>query len=346
MHFYDLTDIFQGGKLMTHDPLFQEKIRLGDELDNSIKQIIYGLKELQIALKETSYYFITFQLLASGIERLLKCSICYGKLHKQNRFPVVEELKTHKIDNLLKLFIQDYYDSSSCPAFNDDYEFLTQDSFLQELIKSLSVFGDYARYYNLNVVTGAPKKINIEEVWDDLQKDFIASRPDLMKKLFDEPDYKTVENEISKYFVSCFEKLVRAITRQFTLGDMGEEPKRHLGTYVHFVTLSDDKIGATDYFEKFFKKEIRKPMDYTSSDGIRSNVITKKEYSGQWPFRNVDSVTIQKRANNCVTIVVDDKVYALNGLAIQILNLPDPFEANIAYKGRSLHYFISAALAL
>lgn len=331
---------------MSLAPLFQEKIRLGDELDNSIKQIIYGLKELQITIKETSYYFITFQLLASGIERLLKCSICYGKLFRQNKFPTVNEIKTHEIDKLLITFINEYFKTKSIPALEEDYDFLTQDIFLKALIQSLSKFGNYARYYNLNVVTAASNKINIEEIWSELQLEFIHTRPDLMKKLVDEPDYKMVDDEISRYFVSCFEKFVRAITRQFSLGDMGEEPKHYTGTYFHFLTLSNEKIGTTDYFDKFFKKEVRKPIDNTPSDNVKSKVIKRGEISGQWPFKNVESVTIQKRLNNCVTIVVDSKVYALNGLAEQILKLPFPIDADIAYKGRSLHYFIETALAL
>ncbi|MCK4543074.1 MAG: hypothetical protein KAU17_12635 [Spirochaetales bacterium] len=43
-----------------------KKIKLGDELDNSIKQIITALKELQTTVQESSYYFITFQFRLSG----------------------------------------------------------------------------------------------------------------------------------------------------------------------------------------------------------------------------------------------------------------------------------------
>ncbi|MBI9095552.1 MAG: hypothetical protein JEY71_11770 [Sphaerochaeta sp.] len=330
---------------MESDDLIQKKIRLGDELDNSIKQIIYGLKELQISLKETSYFFITFQLLASGIERLMKCAICYGSLHLDDQFPQ-KEIYTHDITELLQKFRSKYFKTGSKTALVDDLKFLTQDVLLQSLIDSLSKFGNYARYYNLNVVTGAPKILNIEDIWDELQKKFISSRPDLMEKLVEEPDYKMVDNEISNYLVSCFEKFVRAIVRQFTLGDMGDEPKRYIGSYYHFLTLSDDKIGNTDYFDKFFKKEIKNPIAFSSSDSTKRKTIDSKDYNSLWPFITTNSVIVQKHQNSCLTVVINNMTYALNGMAMQILKLPTPFEANIAYVGRSLRPFIDAANSL
>jgi hypothetical protein len=195
-------------------------------------------------------------------------------------------------------------------------------------------------------VTGTPDKLNIEDTWSKLKMEFLSSRPELMEKITEQPDLKTVDGEISNYFVSCFEKFVRAIVRQYTLGDMGEEPKRYIGSYSHFLFLSDDKIGTTDYFDKFFKKEIRKPSEFCPSNNLKHKTITKEEYSKLWPFKTTDSVIIQKQQNNCVTIVIDNKTYALNCVAKQILNLPTPFEADIAYVGRSLNFFIDAALAL
>ena len=328
-----------------NDPLFYRKIALGDELDNSIKHIIAGLRELQVSITETSYYSIAFQLLASGFERLLKCALCYGYLHKEERFPTLNEIKDHSISNLLKKFITMFYSTESRPALESDKKFLVEDKFLKQLLDSLSEFGRYARYYNLNVVINDKNQIDIKEIWDRLQTDLVLSRSDLMEKLSTAPDYDAVDREIFIYFTSCFEKFTRAIVRQFTLGDLGEEPKRYLGYYSHFLFLNDDKIGMTNYLN-FFESVIKKPVQAGIIKPRKRQKICKKNYKGLWPFKNTDCVYIENRGNHILTIEINNFLYGLNGTAMAHLEIPSPFDAGQAYRGRSLTPFIEAAQKL
>lgn len=119
---------------MSMDDLLVKKIRLGDELENSCKQIIAGLKELQTVVQDTDYYFIAFQLLDNGFERLLKCAICYGWLKEKQSFPRTKDIKTHDITILLHRFLSDYF-SQRVPALIDDYKFLSKDIDVQETVK-------------------------------------------------------------------------------------------------------------------------------------------------------------------------------------------------------------------
>lgn len=320
-------------------------IKLGDEVDNSIKQIIYALKELQTTVRETAYYFITFQLLSNGLERLLKCSICFGYLHKKNRFPTLKEIKTHNISLLLKIFLSDYF-SDNGPLLKDDLLFLSTNQEVVELVELLSGFGDIARYHNLNVVTGDLKAINIQETWQRMETKFISADPDFHKLLILEPNYEMIEERVTRHFVMLFERITRAIVRQYTLGDLGDEPKRFIGFYSFFLQLSDENIGKTDYDERFFTKSIKNPANYTSTNNNRRRILTKTDYTGPWPFINTDTVIIEKSNDGYIFLIINGKIYALNGITSQKYNLPFAHDSGEAYKGRSVGEFITMALEL
>lgn len=322
-----------------------KKLKLCEEVENSIKQIIAGLKELQTSLQETAYYFIVFQLLANGIERLLKSSICYGFLHIKKRFPKVVEIKTHDISNLLSIFISEYF-SDNVPALKEDLQFLKTNNELKTIISSLTEFGKNARYHNLNVVTGDMNAVDVNEIWQKIKINFVMNNPEVKKILFDEPDYDRLEQLITNHFVTIFEKFTRAIVRQFTMGDLGEEPKKCIGLYSHFLFLKDDEIGKTDYNAKFFQKKINEPGEYIENNENKRKVITKSDYNELWPYKNADSIIIEKSADGCVFVIVDNKVCALNGITSQKYKLPFTHEIGIAYNGRAEGDIIQMALNL
>ncbi len=88
---------------------------------------------------------------------------------------------------------------------------------------------------------------------------YINKNNGLYEKLFVLPDFEFVEHSVTKYLVSIIEQITRAVVRQFTLGDLGDEPKKYIGSYSHFLFLNDSDIGVTNYFDKFFAKKNKKP---------------------------------------------------------------------------------------
>lgn len=322
--------------------LLIKKLHLEKELENSIKQIIAALKELQITIQKTSYYFIAFQLLANGIERLLKCAICYGYLHKKGTFPNIKKLKNHDITGFFKNFIDNYF-TQDRQVTKEDYLFLTENNEAIKLINLLSEFAKSARYYDLDIVTDNPQKsINIYDMWNKVELDYIMDNPNLRNKLFNEPDFEAVNQSVSKHLVSIFEKIARAIVRQFTLGDMGEEPKKYIGHYYHFSHLRDNDIGTTDYYKKFYTTEIKNPKPYIDN-GNSKNLITTKDYKKIWPFKNTDQVIVEKSNEGYLYIIINNKMYALNGITSIKLNIPFPHDLGEAYIGRSIGDFIEIA---
>jgi hypothetical protein len=319
-----------------------KKIKLGEELENSCKQIIAGIKELQTTVQDTDYYFIAFQLLDNGFERLLKCVICYGWLEQYNKFPTVNQIKGHDINVLLQNFLNNYF-SQATSELKQDYKFLSTNKDAKIIIKSLSEFGNYGRYHNLNVVTGVEKTVDITEIWDKLQMDYIRRKPQLIKKMTIQPDLEFVENEVTKYVVSIIEKITRATVRQFTLGKLGNEPNKYIGFYSHFLYLKDTDIGNTNYYDKFFSKKVNDPIVYVADRKNKTMVVKKEVYNGLWPFKNTNEVILEKKNELCVFIIINNKKYALNGFTNMNYNLPFPHDCGEAFKGRDIDAFITMA---
>ena len=65
----------------------QQKIAIIQELETSIKLIELGLGEYQNLNKSNNFYYLPFQLISSGLERLMKCHICLGYLEKNGKYP-------------------------------------------------------------------------------------------------------------------------------------------------------------------------------------------------------------------------------------------------------------------
>ena len=331
---------------MPLDELLNKKISLGDELGNSCKQLIAGLKELQTSVQDTDYYFIAFQLIDNGFERLLKCAICYGWLKKNNSFPKTKDIKNgstgHDINLLLTMYLERYF-SQKTQGLVDDYKYLSSNNDVKSILESLSEFGNYARYHNLNVVTGEKNITDIKEIWNKMEMDHITQNDDLYKKMFVEPDYKAVQQSVTKYLVCIIERITRSIVRQFTLGELGDEPKKYIGDYSHFLSLTDSTIGKTNYFEKFYLKKIDIPTDYSKNINNKTFVIKESECIELWPFKNTKEIILEKINEYYIFIIINNKKYALNGFTASKYKLPFPHDCGESFVGRSIGYFINVA---
>jgi hypothetical protein len=67
---------------------------LYDELQTSAKLIELGFGEFQNLDLGNDFYYLPFQLLSSGFERLMKCHICLGYYEQHNTYPNSKYLKS------------------------------------------------------------------------------------------------------------------------------------------------------------------------------------------------------------------------------------------------------------
>ena len=73
--------------------LMSKDIHLNLEMETSIKLIKIGLKEYQNISMSNDFYYIPFQLLSNGIERLMKCYLCLGYHENNNNYPDIKILR-------------------------------------------------------------------------------------------------------------------------------------------------------------------------------------------------------------------------------------------------------------
>lgn len=226
---------------------------LTQEIFICIDQVKRCLAELQSLKHNIENHFATLQFLSTGIERILKYSICYAYKGKKDEFPNFREqnLITHDASTLLNKFITEYFTTNNIPAINSDYEFLTSDKELKQIMEMLSKFGDSSRYFNFDVVNNKNGTEDIIDIWNNMIKNFIESNQYLYEEYFYKYNSGYVDREVAKHFVIIMEKLLRAILRQFNLG-IESEVSRDDGSYHHFLCLSDNELGKTDYYKEIY----------------------------------------------------------------------------------------------
>ena len=229
-------------------------LHLHDELLTSFQLIKIGFHELQLLDLANDFYHIPFQLLSSGFERLMKCHICLGYLEKKKAYPDYKYLKKsggkngHDLIELKNTIINFYFRKNNIPALIADYEYLSKDKELNQLIFLLSQFGQYSRYYNLDVVTSAAKQsIDVTSLWSEYELKLIHSKPDLFNQLNDINKSKEINDTVNKEIIIKSEKFSRAICRQFTLGNLGKKALQFSPVIFPLIKIMDSDLGKTKY---------------------------------------------------------------------------------------------------
>jgi hypothetical protein len=233
-----------------------KKICLNNEVFTSIKLLELGFRELHDLKEGNDFYYLPFQLLSSGFERLMKCIICLNSLDKNGRFPNQKNFKTHDLINLMDIILHNCF-SKNCTATKMDYDFLKNDKLFKRLLELLSEFGKYARYYNLDIVTNAASEpMDVDSEWKATEMEILQSDKKMWKKfvkLSKNPQPSSGEKarqiylEINRRTIVTLERFARALSRQFTLGKLGELANQLSGAVHPFLFLTDSDLGTQKY---------------------------------------------------------------------------------------------------
>jgi hypothetical protein len=335
-----------------------KKLFLNEELNTSIQLIKLGFGEYQNLNMANDFYFLPFQLISSGFERLMKCYICLGCFEKTGLFPK-PELFRHKLGHdLLKLkkHITDNYFQKKSQELSKDFTYLKTDKDLEKLIGLLSEFGKFARYFNLNVVTGeVDPGIDVKASWEEYETSYVLKNKKLLKKLSDFETNNKVLDTINRRIIGKLERFTRALSRQFTLGRLGALAQQYSSSVYDFLMLEDSELGNVNYRKNTTRYEQRdyKPHKRTTKDDynrkrnkdFKSQLITKDTYNGDWPFY-ADKVVIECRQKHWCVVTIDNYDYALNGASKGRYKIENIHEAGMAILGKSIGPFIDMALKL
>lgn len=342
------------------------KIYLGEELRNSVRLIEFGFGEIQNIDLNNGFYHLPLQLLSSGIERFLKSYICFGYYEKHNKFPDFNTLKKfggkngHDIQELKKVILKDYFQlrDKNDQVLKNDLTFIQTDKQLDELLYLLSEFGKYARYHNLDIVTGKTNpSINTEELWEKFETKILKENTPLFRRFFNLQNTNDPETYdfINSKIISILERFIRSLSRQFTIVNLGKLAKQFSGEVYDFAVLPNKDFGKREY-RKITTKVIettKKPYKRTYEDDIErlSNpnfihkLLKKENHQGEWPFDS-DEAIIELRDNNRCIITIDGYDYALNGRASIVYDLELVNRTNMTIPGGHIHIHDFTKIAL
>ena len=348
----DRTELSTRKTLMRADEL--RTICLHDELEASLNLLKSGFGHLQEIDIGNTFYHLPHQLMASGFERLMKCyvSIVYRCRHRSYPDQTFMKSLGHDLESLLSTIIREYYGGKSRPLVDADYVFISTDHVLKQCIGVLSQFGKKGRYYNLDVVSGQTRTlIDPTNEWNELECAVEDPTPFLTDMEALHRDYFP---RVHGQLIARMERLVRAIALQFTFGDHPDpegELRRASIIYGQFRNLTNGDLGTTDYrrsVEILGQQRanwIRRSDVEIAQSQWPSLLVTKDDFSGDWPFRH-DRVTIEFRDSLFCIVYVCGYTFGLNGLAQSRFGVPDPHAAGVAILGKSVGPLIDMTFEL
>ena len=328
-----------------------------EELETSSKLVALGFGELQNIDQSNNFYFLPFQLLSQGFERVMKIHICLGHFHLHNKYPNSKYLKNlgHDLLSLRQEILEKYF-KKDIPVLKDDFDFLSSNKELTELLCIISEFGKMDRYHNFDVITDSSKvSINAKEKWEKMGNNLISSKEGTLEKLMDSDSIHEVYGEISRHIVTVFERFMAGISRQFLFNCLGEKAKQLSSIVFDYATLYDGAFGNKDYRKnttrykekpkRIYKRTLIDDLKRKYNPDIKFKKISKADYDGDWPFY-ADEITVECRQTHWCILTIDGYDYALNGAASSRYKLATPHDAGMAIIGKSVGDFIQTAVNL
>ena len=114
-----------------------------DELETSRELLKSGFGHLQEIDMGSTFYHLPHQLLASGLERLMKCYIAVVRKGRDGAYPdraAMQSLR-HDLARLLKTICTEHFGGTQRPLVQQDLVFIKTDPVLKDCVRILSLFG-------------------------------------------------------------------------------------------------------------------------------------------------------------------------------------------------------------
>jgi len=233
----------------------ERELALNDELHTAVRLIRIGLKEIRNIDGGNDFYHPLMLTLASGIERLVKVIICFHILESTGKFPSLYPWEGKKRKGHDLVFLLGYITShcfsddilKKIPVAKEDIDYLRNDKHVHEIVRILSDFGQSARYYNLDLIKGRKKYDSPKAEWQKLESVILKEKPAWQDIMQTDPNLEETYKHINTEIIILLEKFVRALSRLFTIGGLGQKAKQYSSAVFSFVELSDEDLGVTPY---------------------------------------------------------------------------------------------------
>jgi len=211
----------------------------------SKKYIEYGLNEIKSLTGMPDSNHLAFYLLSNGFERLMKCIICFWEYKNTNKFPSVKHYG-HNLSRLKKDIVKICYSmkyQKKSLACQNDVEFLDNDQLLQNTVNLLTKLGKETRYYNFDMLANTPiTYADPNEVIQDIEDEVISQNDYLQQLKDDTKNPNALEPALNLELLNFFKRYARALSRLFTIGELGKEASS-IGTHLYdFIMIRDSEI--------------------------------------------------------------------------------------------------------
>lgn len=232
-----------------------QKHSASEELLTAVRLVSSGLGQLRLLDDGASdFYHLPVLALQTGLERWFKISICYLHLEQHRVFPPATRFprsrKGHDIFPLVKDIAVSAYTpelEARLPDLKLDREFLSSPS-LRRCISTLSLFGQFSRYYHLDMVLAqAPTYATAEMDWDDLVTATLKDDPDLEQRFWDANRNSDALREAQQKTRANIARCGRALARLLAWGALGDEAVRHGGYVDRFLRLGDGELATAQF---------------------------------------------------------------------------------------------------
>jgi hypothetical protein len=291
------------------------------------------LANLRIQNSAVSNNHVSLQLLAAGIERLLKILLLLKDKYINGGFPELQIAKKRFMDydsghGIKKMLAELINYSGSLkvmqvhPMLVKDVEFLKKDIKFKEFISILTEFAISQRYYYIDtIILDKPNtKVNPFQLF----KNFICSFSqgvDVSKM-----SYEDEERMVVKSAIICIEKGIVAMSRFFTHG-LGDEGKRYYGDFSEFILLDEENLGSLKYTEKRVPlRDTHRPLRLISFRFLKLAIFSRSKVLHQseiieWNLL-VRKVTVYFTGERYYLVKIGNEVFALTGKTASYFRIP------------------------
>jgi hypothetical protein len=175
---------------------------------------------------------------------------------------------------MLNEILNKYYIEFPRIQFNEDQEFIMNNSELKELLFIISEFGKLARYQNFDIITGSNKTtLNPKETWIKFENRIIKKKNIPYDKLLDYYVSHEVYQEIAGHIIIIFERFISGLSRQFIFHDFAGIGKQITANSFFDIPNETNTNRATDYLDD---------LDEVQINPQTAKVVSTKNYNKKY----------------------------------------------------------------
>jgi hypothetical protein len=228
-------------------------LALSDELESAIKLIDLGVRELHGLSLANDYYHLPMQLLAQGLERLLKLTYAVADLGEKGALPSGRAIARdfgHDLVALADALTERVKGAETYvhrPAVRDDLEFVRSDEDLRRVLTVLSEFGMGGRYHRLDEFLDPESvrdRVDPYRDWERLESEIVRRQPAWAERIGDPRAARELQRGAITYVAQLVDRFARALARMWTLGALPSEAQRYTALVGAFLYLRDEALGV------------------------------------------------------------------------------------------------------